>query len=119
MRVTWGATLVALGDEDPRTVVLDGDLATSTKADAFAQAHPERFLQMGIAFDHQPHIGVGLRDEHPDRVDARGGRRTPRRRTATAPVRWSPAPRRRRPGSARRRIITARLSGRGRWRCWL
>ncbi|MGY0055763.1 transketolase family protein [Streptomyces sp. LZ34] len=60
MREAWGATLVALGEEDPRTVVLDGDLATSTKADAFAQTHPERFLQMGIAEQNLVGVAVGL-----------------------------------------------------------
>ena len=49
MRDVWGETLVEFGDADPRTVVLDGDLANSTKVDKFAKAHPERFFQMGIA----------------------------------------------------------------------
>ena len=33
MRDVWGEKLVQLGESDPRTVVLDGDLANSTKAD--------------------------------------------------------------------------------------
>ena len=37
-------------------MVLDGDLANSTKADKFALAHPHRFFQMGIA--EQNLIGV-------------------------------------------------------------
>jgi len=49
MRDVWGEKLVQLGDSDPRTVVLDGDLANSTKADKFAKAHPDRFFQIGIA----------------------------------------------------------------------
>jgi transketolase len=49
MRDVWGEKLVELGSSDPRTVVLDGDLANSTKADKFAKAHPDRFFQMGIA----------------------------------------------------------------------
>ncbi|GAB2892504.1 transketolase family protein [Streptomyces mayteni] len=60
MREAWGGTLVALGAEDPRTVVLDGDLATSTKADAFAAAHPDRFLQMGIAEQNLVGVAAGL-----------------------------------------------------------
>jgi len=60
MREAWGATLVALGEEDTRTVVLDGDLASSTKADAFAAAHPDRFLQMGIAEQNLVGVAVGL-----------------------------------------------------------
>ena len=38
MRDVWGEKLVELGSIDPRTVVLDGDLANSTKADKFAKA---------------------------------------------------------------------------------
>ena len=49
MRDVWGEKLVELGNADARVVVLDGDLANSTKADKFAKAHPDRFLQMGIA----------------------------------------------------------------------
>ena len=41
MRDAWGEKLVELGKNDPRTVVLDGDLANSTKADKFASAHPD------------------------------------------------------------------------------
>jgi Transketolase, pyrimidine binding domain len=49
MREVWGDTLVALGKANPNVVVLDADLANSTKADKFAKAYPDRFLQMGIA----------------------------------------------------------------------
>ena len=35
--------------DNPNVLVLDADLANSTKADKFAIAYPERFLQMGIA----------------------------------------------------------------------
>lgn len=49
MRDVWGEKLVELAQSDPRTVVFDGDLANSTKADKFAKAHPQRFFQMGIA----------------------------------------------------------------------
>lgn len=60
MRDVWGEKLVALGDADPRTVVLDGDLANSTKADKFARAHPERFFQMGIAEQNLIGAAAGL-----------------------------------------------------------
>ena len=49
LRDAWADTLVSLAKEDQRIVVLDGDLANSTKADKFAAAHPDRFLEMGIA----------------------------------------------------------------------
>jgi transketolase len=49
LRDVFGDTLVALGWTNPNVVVLDADLANSTKADKFAMAYPDRFLQMGIA----------------------------------------------------------------------
>jgi transketolase len=60
MRDVWGEKLVELGSTDPRTVVLDGDLANSTKADKFALAHPERFFQMGIAEQNLIGAAAGL-----------------------------------------------------------
>ena len=59
MRDVWGEKLVALG-ADPRTVVLDGDLANSTKADKFQQAYPGRFFQMGIAEQNLVGAAAGL-----------------------------------------------------------
>jgi transketolase len=60
MRDVWGDKLVQLGDVDPRTVVLDGDLGNSTKVDKFAKAHPERFFQMGIAEQNLVGAAAGL-----------------------------------------------------------
>ena len=60
MRDAWGDKLVELGRKDPRTVVLDGDLANSTKADKFAKAHPDRFFQMGIAEQNLIGVAAGL-----------------------------------------------------------
>lgn len=60
MRDVWGTKLVELGAADPRTVVLDGDLANSTKADKFHQAHPDRFFQMGIAEQNLIGAAAGL-----------------------------------------------------------
>ena len=60
MRDAWGDKLVELGNTDARTLVLDGDLANSTKADKFAKAHPERFLQMGIAEQNLIGAAAGL-----------------------------------------------------------
>ncbi len=60
MRDVWGEKLVELGESDPRTVVLDGDLANSTKADKFAKAHPDRFFQMGIAEQNLVGAAAGL-----------------------------------------------------------
>jgi transketolase len=60
MRDVWGEKLVELGRTDPHTVVLDGDLANSTKADKFAKAHPDRFFQMGIAEQNLIGVAAGL-----------------------------------------------------------
>src|ERR1700724_781245 len=60
LRDVFGDTLVSLGSTNPNLVVLDADLANSTKADKFAKAHPDRFLQMGIAEQNCVGVGVGL-----------------------------------------------------------
>jgi transketolase len=60
MRDAWGEKLVELGGSDPRTVVVDGDLANSTKADKFARAYPDRFFQMGIAEQNLIGAAAGL-----------------------------------------------------------
>ena len=60
LRDVFGDTLVSLGSSDPNVVVLDADLANSTKADKFAMAYPGRFLQMGIAEQNFVGVAVGL-----------------------------------------------------------
>src|ERR1700757_4650054 len=60
LRDVFGDTLVSLGSTNPNVVVLDADLANSTKADKFAMAHPGRFLQMGIAEQNCVGVAVGL-----------------------------------------------------------
>ncbi len=60
MRDAWGETLVELGSRYPRLVVLDGDLANSTKADLFAAAHPDRFFEMGIAEQNMLGVAAGM-----------------------------------------------------------
>jgi transketolase len=60
LRDVFGDTLVNLGWTNPNVVVLDADLANSTKADKFAMAYPDRFLQMGIAEQNFVGVAVGL-----------------------------------------------------------
>jgi transketolase len=60
LRDVFGDTLVALGWTNPNVLVLDADLANSTKADKFAMAYPDRFLQMGIAEQNFVGVAVGL-----------------------------------------------------------
>jgi transketolase len=60
MRDAWGQALVELADRYPNLLVLDGDLANSTKADIFAAARPDRFLEMGIAEQNMLGVAAGL-----------------------------------------------------------
>ena len=59
-RVQFGESLVEFATENPKIVVLDADLATSTKADIFAEHHPDRFFQMGIAEQNMFGVAAGL-----------------------------------------------------------
>jgi transketolase len=60
MREIFGETVAALADEDPRIVMLDGDVGSSTRADIFEKAHPDRYLQMGIAEQNMLGVAAGL-----------------------------------------------------------
>ena len=60
LREAWGEQLITLGHQFPQLVVLDGDLANSTKADLFAAAVPDRFFEMGIAEQNMLGVAAGL-----------------------------------------------------------
>jgi transketolase len=60
MRDVWADTLCEIMRDDPRVVVLDGDLANSTKADKVAQRFPDRFFEMGIAEQNMAGTAAGL-----------------------------------------------------------
>jgi transketolase len=60
MREIFGETVAAIADEDPRVVVLDGDVGSSTRADIFEKAHPDRYLQMGIAEQNMLGAAAGM-----------------------------------------------------------
>lgn len=60
MREAWADHLVTLAATDDRLVLLDADLANSTKAERFAGAHPERFVQLGIAEQNLVGTAVGM-----------------------------------------------------------
>ncbi|HEX6972618.1 MAG TPA: transketolase C-terminal domain-containing protein [Limnochordia bacterium] len=60
LRDAFGETLVELCRRDPDVLVLDGDLANSTKADKVARECPERFLEMGIAEQNLIGVAAGL-----------------------------------------------------------
>ena len=59
-RDVWGKTLVDLGAIYPEMLVLDGDLAQSTKADLFDAAYPDRFIECGIAEQNMAGMAAGL-----------------------------------------------------------
>ncbi|SJM70135.1 transketolase family protein [Gulosibacter sp. 10] len=59
-RQVWGETLVELSKTDSRVVILDGDLATSTKADLMANENPDAFVQVGIAEQNMVGMAVGM-----------------------------------------------------------
>jgi transketolase len=60
LRQTFGETLAELADEDPRILVLDGDVGSSTGAGIFEAAHPARYLQTGIAEQNMLAMAAGL-----------------------------------------------------------
>jgi transketolase len=60
MRDVFGDTVSELAAADPRIVMLDADVGSSTKADTFEHAHPERYLQMGIAEQNMLGVAAGL-----------------------------------------------------------
>ena len=59
-RDAYGKALAELGKTNPNIVVLDGDLAKSTKTDNFRKAFPERFFNVGIAEANLVGIASGL-----------------------------------------------------------
>ncbi|WP_282827632.1 transketolase family protein [Gulosibacter sediminis] len=59
-RSVWGETLARLSVTDERVIVLDGDLATSTKADTVAKQNPKAFVQVGIAEQNLVGMAFGL-----------------------------------------------------------
>jgi transketolase len=60
LRNVFGEALLAVATENPRVVVLDGDLGNSTKAETVRQAFPERFFNLGIAESNLVGVGAGL-----------------------------------------------------------
>ena len=56
----YGKALVELGKDHPDLVVLDADLAGSTKTGMFAKAYPERHFNCGIAEGNMMSVAAGL-----------------------------------------------------------
>ena len=59
-RTVYGKTLVELGHENDRIVVLEADLGKSTMTFMFEKEFPERFFEMGIAEANMVSFAAGL-----------------------------------------------------------
>lgn len=59
-RTAFGEALVEMAKERKDIVVLDADVATSTKISIFREAFPERFFEMGIAEQNMMGVAAGM-----------------------------------------------------------
>jgi len=59
-RIAFGEALVEIAKERKDIVVLDADVATSTKTSIFREAFPERFFEMGIAEQNMMGVAAGM-----------------------------------------------------------
>lgn len=59
-RNAFGEALQAIGRENPNIVVVDGDVANSTRTEYFGREFPERFFNVGIAESNLIGVASGL-----------------------------------------------------------
>jgi transketolase len=59
-RTAFGDALAALGDLRPDIVVLDGEVADSTKTQSFGDKHPDRFFEFYIAEQQMVAAALGM-----------------------------------------------------------
>ncbi len=59
-RDAFGQALLDLAETHPEMVVLDADVASSTKTLAFGKRHPERFFNVGVAEANMADIAGGM-----------------------------------------------------------
>jgi transketolase len=59
-RTAFGEALVEIAKERTDIVVLDADVATSTKTSLFKEAFPNRFFEMGIAEQNMMGVAAGM-----------------------------------------------------------
>ena len=59
-RTAFGEALVEIAKERTDIVVLDADVATSTKTSIFRETFPERFFEMGIAEQNMMGVAAGM-----------------------------------------------------------
>ena len=60
MREAYGEALVKYGGVNPDVVVLDADVASSSRSCRFAAGYPERFFNVGIAESNMTGMAAGL-----------------------------------------------------------
>lgn len=60
IRAGFGRGLKAAGDEDERIVALCADLTDSTQMGKFKEAHPERFVEVGVAEQNLVTVASGM-----------------------------------------------------------
>lgn len=59
-REAYGKTIELLGNTDDSMVVLDADISKSTRTVYFAEKHPDRFINVGVAEQNMFGIAAGL-----------------------------------------------------------
>jgi len=60
MKKGYGRGLVEAGKQNPKVVAASSDVVGSTGTDSFAEAFPERFIEVGIAEQNLVTMGAGL-----------------------------------------------------------
>ncbi len=60
IRKGFGKGLLEVGKQNDKVVALCADLAESTQMHLFAEAYPERFIQVGVAEQNLVTVGAGL-----------------------------------------------------------
>ena len=60
IRQAYGEALVRIGERDERVIVLDSDVANSTKSCLFGEKFPERFFDVGISEANMAGMAAGF-----------------------------------------------------------
>src|SRR2546429_151807 len=60
LREAFGKALTAAAERYPSLVVLDADVAGGTGTHHFRRAHPDRFIQLGIAEQNMVGVAAGM-----------------------------------------------------------
>ena len=59
-REGYGEEIVELGKENPKIVVLEADISSSTKTCYFAKKFPNRFFNVGVSEQNEAMVAAGL-----------------------------------------------------------